>query len=191
MSVEEIWQEYRAAVKAFLHSKVSNPEDVEDLLQEIVIRVYQNLDNLKSQEKVKPWVFKIASNAIVDFYRKSGKISDAHPEDLWYLGQEEDTGHAFSPCVEPFINSLSSDTAKLLTAIDLKGCSQKEYAETIGVSYSTLKSRVQKGRKQLYELFHDCCDISIDHRGKIIEYDVKPGKFEHVRGILKRKPCCL
>jgi len=176
MGIEKIWSEYRVRIQAFLNSRVSNPEDVEELLQEVFIRAYHNLDNLKSKEKVKSWIFQIASNVISDFYRKNKNIDAVHPEDLWYVDQEVDAEHIFSPCVQPLINDLPDDTAKLLTVIDLKGQSQKEYAENNGISYSTLKSRVQKGRKMLHALFHEYCDISVDRRGQIIEYNVKTDK---------------
>ena len=41
----------------------------------------------------------------------------------------------------------------MLTAIDLQGMSQRDYAEQHGLNYSTLKSRVQKGRNDLRQAF--------------------------------------
>ncbi|WP_417228418.1 RNA polymerase sigma factor SigZ [Amphritea sp.] len=177
MNIEVIWTTYRTDIKSFLHSKISNPVDVEELLQETFIRAYQNIDNLNSKEKVKSWLFMIARNITIDFYRKNNKTDNIHPEDLWHANQDTDTEHVFSRCVQPLINDLSDDMAKLLTAIDLQGQSQKKYAENLGISYSTLKSRVQKGRKQLHELFHEYCDISVDRYGNIIEYQIKPDKI--------------
>ena len=67
MNIEEIWQEYRAAIKRFLHSKVSNEADVEDLLQEILIKTYSNLHTVKEQASIKAWLFQIANHVIIDF----------------------------------------------------------------------------------------------------------------------------
>jgi RNA polymerase sigma-70 factor (ECF subfamily) len=54
MTIEKIWSEYRLSLKAFLHSKVSNDSDVDDLLQDILIKSYENLGKLKSGDKIKP-----------------------------------------------------------------------------------------------------------------------------------------
>ena len=41
LKLEDVWTQYQQAVKSFLHSKVSNPDDVDDLQQEILIKTYQ------------------------------------------------------------------------------------------------------------------------------------------------------
>lgn len=43
MNAEAIWQEYQMSLKAFLHKNVANPDDVDDLLQDILLKSYQNL----------------------------------------------------------------------------------------------------------------------------------------------------
>ncbi len=176
MNIDKIWSEYRMAIKAFLHNKVSNPDDVEDLLQEVLIRTHQNLDTLKSKDSVKSWIFQIARNTVIDFYRKRKGAEGIHPEDLWYTAQESETEHEFAPCIEPFLKALPEETAKMIRAIDIKGQAQKDYARENGIPYSTLKSRVQSGRKQLHALFHECCFMSFDQWGNVLDYEVKPGK---------------
>lgn len=175
MKIETIWENYRDNIKAFLHSKVSSPEDVDDLLQEIVIKTYKSLDTLNSASSIKPWLFQIARNTIIDFYRKKGRLNEAL-QDEFHLNEEDlDTQTELARCVEPFIQNLPSENAALLTAIDIEGQSQKEYASNSDISYSTLKSRVQKSRKLLRKLFDDCCHMSFDQFGNIIEYAPKSG----------------
>lgn len=57
-----------------------------------------------------------------------------------------------------------------IEAIDLKGKSQKDLAEELGLGHSTVKSRVQRGRAMLGELFNECCTYQLDARGNIIGY---------------------
>ena len=179
MTIDTLWSEYQEDIKAFLHSKISNPDDVDELLQEISIRAFLNLDTLKSEEKTKAWLFTIAGNMVIDFYRKNrNKGMIPHPDDLWYLDQSVNVEHVFSHCVAPLIKDLPADVAELLTAIDIEGQSQKEYAAGLGISYSTLKSRVQKARKLLHALFNEHCDISVDRRGKILDFKINSDKYE-------------
>ncbi|MCL1126250.1 hypothetical protein [Shewanella surugensis] len=80
--------------------------------------------------------------------------------------------------IEPFVRVLSGDHARLLTAIELNGMSQKDYATANGIPYSTLKSRVKKARGELRQVFDDCCHMRLDKQGNLIDYDVKDDKHE-------------
>ncbi|MCL1139075.1 RNA polymerase sigma factor SigZ [Shewanella pneumatophori] len=173
MKTESIWQEYRNKIKVFLHAKVSDPDDVDDLLQEILIKTFDNLHSVQSEAKVKSWLYQVANNAIIDFYRKRGRAAQLEGEELWYELSEESTEQALSRCIEPFINALPEDSSALLTAIDLHGQSQKDYAAEHGISYSTLKSRVQKSRERLRGLYEECCYLSLDKQGNVVEFDPK------------------
>lgn len=173
INIEHVWDEYQSAIKAFLRSRVSSSDDVDDLLQDILIKTYKNLHTIKSESSIKSWLFQTANHAIIDFYRKKAKSSGVNAEDLWYDKNDTDIKHELSKCIEPFINSLPRDNAELLTSVDIQGNTQKDYAESHGISYSTVKSRVQKSRSQLRELFEDCCHLRLDHRGNVIDCDSK------------------
>lgn len=173
MNIEKIWSEYRVALKRFLHSKVSNEADVEDLLQDILIKTYNNLGAVKTQKSIKAWLFQIANNTIIDYYRKRARAQAASLGDVLPHEEIKENNIDLSNCISPFIHALPEEHTNLLTAIDLNNQSQKQYAEQIGVSYSTLKSRVQKSRGLLKQVFDDCCHFKIDSRGNVYAYDVK------------------
>ncbi|MCW8329227.1 RNA polymerase sigma factor SigZ [Photobacterium sp. SDRW27] len=173
MKIEQVWQDYQTAIKAFLHSKISNTADVDDLLQDILIKTYNNLHTVKSESSVKSWLFQIANHAIIDFYREKGRSRDLQVDELWYEDVGFNLEDALSPCIGPFISALPKESAELLTSIDIHGQSQKEYAQALGISYSTLKSRVQKSRGELRRLFEDCCHLSLDKHGRVIDCDAK------------------
>lgn len=175
MNIDELWSEYRVRIKAFLHSRVSNSADVDDLLQEISIKTFTGLAALEDHSKVQSWLFQTTHRTIIDYYRKNDRAKDLHPDDLWYLRNEPETHHALERCVAPFIAALSTETAQLLTAIDLEGGSQKDYAADCGLSYSTLKSRVRSARVALRTDLEKCCDLTLDTRGSISEIHLKSG----------------
>lgn len=173
MNIEPIWNEYRGSIKAFLHKHVSNPDDVDDLKQEILIKTYQNLHTLQDVTKIKPWLFQIANNVIIDFYRHRAKQTGWGEEDLWYSEEQPAMRHELARCVLPFIQALPPEEAEMLMAIELDGESQKEFAQKHGLKYSTLKSRVKKSRQHVLALFQECCDLSLDKRGNVIDFDPK------------------
>lgn len=173
MTTEEIWKTYRSRLRAFLHSKVSNPADVDDLLQEVLLKTLASGSQLQDPSKLQAWLFQTTQNAIIDHYRKRGRNRTLPAEDLWYV---EDTPGALAgleDCVLPFLEALPKETAELLRAIDIEGQSQKAYAAARGISYSTLKSRVQQGRSDLRAVFESCCHMSRDHLGNINDFRQK------------------
>ncbi|GIU52636.1 RNA polymerase sigma factor SigZ [Shewanella sairae] len=172
MKLEDIWSAYRRQLEAFLHSKVSNAADVEDLLQDILIKTHGNLDSLQKEGSIQSWLFQIANRTIIDFYRKKARLKD-QPAELWYQENPLDIKAELAPCIEPFLAALPDDTASLLRAIDLEGRSQKEYAQELGINYTTLKSKVQKARVTLRGLFEGCCHYRLDSQGNLIDFEQK------------------
>lgn len=156
-----------------MHSKVADAAEVDDLLQEVLIKTYQNLHSVEDEASVRAWLFSVANNTIIDFYRKRARTRDVSADDLWYSEDDVSIEEELSHCVEPFIKALPDESARLLRAIDLEGQSQKDIAERLGISYSTLKSRVQKGRTELRGLFDKCCRFTLDTSGNLIEFDPK------------------
>lgn len=181
MNLEKIWAEYRTSLKAFLYSKVSNAADVDDLLQEILLKTYQSLAKLRADESIKSWLFQIANHTIIDFYRRNGRIND-FKKSLQMEGEASsevegenpsgnDVKNELSHCIAPFIQALDRQSSDLLTAIDLNNESQKAYAQSQGISYPTLKSRVQKARRELRAMFEGCCKMRLDAQGNLMDYE--------------------
>ncbi|EBA15263.1 RNA polymerase sigma-70 factor [Roseobacter sp. SK209-2-6] len=173
MTTEEIWQQYRGRLQGFMRSKLSNPADVEDLLQEVLLKTVTSRDSLKDPAKLQAWLFEIARNSIIDFYRRRGRGQGLASEDLWYQAEEPEVLAGLEACVEPFLAALPEETAAMLRAIDLEGQPQKAYAAEHGLSYSTLKSRVQAGRLALRAVFENCCHLPLDSRGNIRDFRQK------------------
>jgi len=179
MNIEHIWNDYGNLLRGFLVSKVSNTEDAEDLLQEILIKTHKNMDSLKDPKKFKAWLFQIARNTLIDYYRKPSRNLSA--ESLPELADNREEGaeaqeimrQELSQCIKPFIKNLPKKYGEALEAIDLEGISQKQLAKKLGLSHSAVKSRVQRGRQKLAEFFQECCTYKVDARGNIIGYEAK------------------
>ena len=78
-------------------------------------------------------------------------------------------------CLEPLLARLSPAHREALQLTDLDGLTQAEAGARLGLSTSGMKSRVQRARNQLRDLFTDCCDIHLDTRGGVIDYQPRGG----------------
>jgi len=172
IDTEALWTDYGSSLQSFLRSKVANPEDAEDLLQDILIKTHANLHTVKEDSSVKSWLMQVANRAIIDFYRKGKrKNEELSEEGVWWDEHEVEREQGLAECLRPLLDALPEESAQLLEAVDIEGKSQKEIAESLGVSYSTVKSRVQRARRDLRGIINRCCHISIDSRGKVIDFE--------------------
>ena len=164
MNLFEIYLEFEKSLYQYIISKVKNKHLAEDILQDIFIKINDNLTSLNESEKLKSWIFSIARNTIMDHFRKNKHYIDI---DELELPEENkvNVSECYYKCLTPFINDLDDKYKEALLNTELGTMSQKEYAEEIGISYSGVKSRVQRAKLQIKESFVSCCMIKKDAAG--------------------------
>src|SRR5215207_11513596 len=70
---EAVWREFHDELLGFIARRVRTREDAEDILQEVMLRIHRHSGDLEQADRVMGWVYRIASNAIVDYYRKPAR----------------------------------------------------------------------------------------------------------------------
>ncbi|MEM7368139.1 MAG: sigma-70 family RNA polymerase sigma factor [Bacteroidota bacterium] len=151
----------------FVKNRVDNQEDAEDLTQEVFYKVSKSGN--AGIRNIKSWVYTIAKNTITDYYRKKEVITN-EVEDMMYA-EEYDTNDALSEmsqCIRKFINELPEEYRSLMTLSELEEVPQKEIAERLGMNYVTVRSKIQRGRKKLKNLFAECCVVTQGGKGSIL-----------------------
>lgn len=170
------WRELDAELRPFVARRVRAEVDVEDIIQEVFLRMQRGLPGLRDDQRLGPWVYQIARNAIVDHRRAAAR----HPVKDAATGEEEPAPtpdetddecgveEMLAAYVAPFVAMLPSPYREALTLTELEGLTQKDAASMLGISVSGMKSRVQRGRHMLRKVFEDCCNIALDARGRAI-----------------------
>lgn len=159
MSTTQIWNQFSVRIFHFILSKTNDEEVAKDILQEVFIKIHTSIDSLKNENSLASWLFTVTRNTIYDYYRqkKTNQKKQTFLADNAHLFEDEDLSQFCETCLHLFIEELPEKYKQAILATDLGNLSQKDYAEEIGVSYSALKSRVQRGRSQLNEYFKKCC----------------------------------
>ena len=187
-TVEEVWRELHDQLLGFISRRVRRPEDGEDILQEVMLRIHRHGADLEEVDRVTSWVYRITSNAIADHYRKparrelpSGEATEI-PEPVatsaptaWPEPEAGDLGAELSGCLRPFTARLPETYREAIELTEFEGISQVEAASRLGLSVSGMKSRVQRGRRELKVLLLDCCHVELDARGGVADYRSKRG----------------
>jgi RNA polymerase sigma-70 factor (ECF subfamily) len=75
--------------------------------------------------------------------------------------------------VTVFVARLPSPYREAITLTELQGATQKSAAEMLNVPLTTLKSRVTRGRERIRQMFEECCIVSVDSRGRVIQCEAR------------------
>ena len=169
------WQEIASQLRPFVARRVAS-SDVDDVVQDVFVRLQRGLGNLRDEERFDAWMYQVARSAIAD----NGRARARHPvpaqdvvEDQPEHREDDDSDRAvargLAGCVATFVARLPSPYREAVTLVELEGLTAREAAELTGISVSGMKSRVQRGRAQLRQLFEECCEIAVDTRGKPVD----------------------
>jgi RNA polymerase sigma-70 factor (ECF subfamily) len=147
--------------------------DAEDLLQDVLIKLYERRQELSSIENLQPWLGRVLYNQFVDQARKhkrsplvlvgdSGfdETADPHTEPVAARTQEESRS-----ALERSLTRLSEDQRTLLLMHDAEGYSLPEIETLTGTPIGTLKSRLSRARARLRDLLRSLDPVDINRKG--------------------------
>ena len=174
---ENLWQSYRDRLRAFVRSRVKDDAAVEDILQRAFLQMHQALRGGKSLDDPHAWVFAVTRNALRDHYRteksQTSRVAAAAEESRVMpepgVGVDAGTAAELTKCVEPLLRGLEQPYRDALQWTAFDGMTQEAASKRANMSLSGMKSRVQRGRTKLRDLFENCCTIEVDARGKPID----------------------
>jgi RNA polymerase sigma-70 factor (ECF subfamily) len=175
---ETSWGELLRAVRAYVGRRVPDPDDRDDLVQEVLLRVHRGLGSLKGQALPGPWIYSIARNAIVDHWRKQGRAWSIPVEEAEaVLGDlmrpsEKDGDHlqqAVADYLADTVRRLKSPYRETLTLTELRNMKYADAARLLGISLPAVKSRVLRGRELLRKALARCCEIELGPTGRVLD----------------------
>jgi len=183
---QEVWRHIHNGLRSFIAKRVVNEAEADDIAQDVWLKMQRGLDGLKDQTRLISWIYQIARHAIIDHYRAPGRGKEmpaglaadleAYQSSATRQAVSEDSGRLrteLAGCLRPMIERLSGEYRQAVMLIDLEGLTQQEAAAQLGLSLSGMKSRVQRGRRQLKGMLEACCTIELDRRRGVTNYDVR------------------
>jgi RNA polymerase sigma-70 factor (ECF subfamily) len=179
MTTEHSWRTLRSDLRTFVRRRVRRESDAEDLVQRLLTHLLQGVPRLRNEDRLRPWAFKAARHAVIDYYRAQARCRE---EAAGASGDLPDVRTAeaadarqplrdLAACLPAVMHGLSAPDQAALRTVDLDGHPQSSLAAAHGLSQSGAKSRVQRARRHLKAAFERCCRIQIGSRGDIIAYE--------------------
>jgi RNA polymerase sigma-70 factor (ECF subfamily) len=173
IATEQVWEAFHAPLLHFIQARVADSAVAEDILQDVFLKVHQQIETLHDVKKLESWVYQITRHAIIDYYRSRKPVVTLEEPEVLLLPEElpdDDIVSELFPSVRVMVNNLPELDRQALVLTEYQGLTQKEFAERVGLSFSGAKSRVQRAREKLKQQLLACCHFEVDRRGHVINY---------------------
>jgi RNA polymerase sigma-70 factor, ECF subfamily len=157
---------YRKRILGTISRLIGRPEDVEDVGQEVFVRLYYSLDQLRTAEVFEPWLYRLTVNACYDYLRRAKRRSESRMADLSeqqvmmadsLAGGKQQHEERQKGQVREFVNALfehvSEQDRLLLTLKEVEGLSLKELERVYKVSENALKVRLFRARQRVLKAY--------------------------------------
>jgi RNA polymerase sigma-70 factor (ECF subfamily) len=162
----EIVVAYRKRILGTITRLISRPEDVEDVAQEVFLRLYFSLDQLRTPEVFEPWLYRLTVNAAYDYLRKQRRRQEFRMSDLSEQQMvmadalaggraefDEREAKKTRETVDALLGAVSEADRILLMLKELEGLSLKELEKIYNINENALKVRLFRARQRVLKAF--------------------------------------
>jgi len=158
-----IVERYQDRLHNVIYRLVGSAEDARDLLQDALVKAYENLDGFRGGSSLYTWLFRIAVNTALSHRRKRkwthvglGPASDddSAGDGSWPDAAAPDPADPImaaetEAAVQGALDSLDEEHRTVVVLRDIQQCDYHEMAEILGVPAGTVKSRLHRARLML------------------------------------------
>ena len=170
--VEKIWKSWHQELRAFILKRVGDSGTADDILQEVFLKYMSSGSTLNDPSKTRPWLYQVTRNLITDHFRETMRKNQFQKnQNETETGQWNVNEGFIKNCVLPSLTELPEKYKATLDAVFLSGQHQIELAQQSGISYSGVKSRIQRGKSLLKTLVAQKCHPETDRYGNIIGFE--------------------
>ncbi len=163
--VEEVLLRHRTKLLGFIQKRVTDPDLAEDVLQEGLLKALRFADDLRDEERLLPWFYRILNNAIIDTYRKRAtetRYLERYAREIEVKAAPEDDA-ALCACFRELLPSLKPEYAELIDRLELNPGDPVQIAAQLNIQPNNLKVRRHRARQALKQRLEETCRTCAIH----------------------------
>lgn len=159
-------------------SRIAGLADAEDIAQDVFDKVNTGLGGFQGQSKLSTWIYRIATNTVIDRTRSAAY---KHAADSVSMDTGDDSGYSEVPhgvvdqktpstdqmviqkemrdCIKEYIDKLPPDHKIVIVLSEIEGMPNKEVAEILDISLANVKIRLHRARARLKSMLNEACEF--------------------------------
>ena len=162
----QVLQAYRKRILGTIARLIGKPEDVEDVGQEVFLRLYYSLDQLRTPEVFEPWLYRLTVNAAYDYLRRQRRRHESRMSDLseqqvmmadasagGKRSNEDARRTRIREQVQSLLDKVSTEDRILLMLKEVEGLSLKELERIYKINENALKVRLFRARQRVLKAY--------------------------------------
>ena len=153
---ESIMEQHKGILFKVARAYCLDEEDRQDLIQEMMIQIWQSIHKYDEQYKISTWLYRISLNVAISFYRKSStrakKYIELNEQTVEALDEDKSENERQLKLLEHFITELK-EIDKALLILYLEDKSHAEIAEIVGISVSNVGTKIGRIKENLKTRF--------------------------------------
>lgn len=165
---EDIIAKYEKRVFSLIYNVLKNENEIEDVAQEVFVKVYKNIGKFQGNSSLYTWIYRITTNLCFDYIKKRKEViyvdeklqlddsevefqlpSDEKLQDELYEEKE------LKEKLQKAISKLPDKQQMMIILRDIKGLSYEEISEVLEMKLGTVKSQINRARLKLKEILED------------------------------------
>lgn len=157
----EIIQRYHSKLSHYLRKFIHDGDELEDVLQAVFIKAYENLYGFDEKRKFSSWIYRIAHNEAINHIKKHARVSVSIDEiGMFLLDEKIDLQQGVDQGIlkQKMEDALSEMKEKYRTPLVLYFFEQKSYeemSEILRIPVSTVGTLIARGKKNLKKIFDE------------------------------------
>ncbi|PLS15929.1 RNA polymerase subunit sigma [Bacillus sp. M6-12] len=156
---EHVYEEYFEDVYRFVYVKTGNKWDADDIVSETFRKVYEKSANLETITAKKAWVFTIARNTVIDFYRKRKTVLvpdeiDYYIEPVKFEDPLDESDEL--DCLKKSLDVLPREDLEIVNLRYFSGLKFKDIAEVLQKTDGTIRVKSNRIMKKMGILLKKC-----------------------------------
>ena len=164
----EIIKAYRKRILGVVYRMIGNGDDVEDVGQEVFIRLYFALGQLREPKVFEPWLYRLTKNTCYDYLRKKRRHNEVRMGDLseeqadvvekilaGKKSLDDDQKEEAKELVNILFSRVDEEDRILLSLKEIQGLSLKELSDVYKINTNALKVRLFRARKRMLRAYEE------------------------------------
>ncbi|MFW0736583.1 RNA polymerase sigma factor [Flavobacterium sp. N502536] len=133
---------------------MDNPDDQQDLFQEIICQLWKSYDSFRSESQFSTWMYRVAVNTAIVFLKKEKRKVDKYEIASENIKEDEGDSHIKESQIDHFYKAVQKleKIDKAIIFYQLEGFSHKEIGENLGISEGNARVKLNRAKEKLKEI---------------------------------------